>query len=398
MKSAEIREAFLRFFEEKGHTRVPSSSLIPANDPTLLFTNAGMNQFKDCFLGLEKRAYTRATTSQKCVRAGGKHNDLENVGYTARHHTFFEMLGNFSFGDYFKRDAITYAWEFLTSEKWLNLPKEKLWVTVYASDDEAYDIWTQEVGVPAERMVRIGDNKGAPYASDNFWAMGDTGPCGPCTEIFFDHGEHIWGGPPGSPEEDGDRYIEIWNNVFMQFNRTADGVLHPFLVAQPKQAPQEVNLAVEIPAGSFTKYEIKEDGLVHVDRFQSMPVAYPANYGSMPRTLAGDNDPLDALVLTREPLHPGVIVRFRPIGYLKMVDGGEHDEKIIGVPTDKVDPTYANIRDLADLPEIERQRIEAFFRVYKDLPAGRNPVQLNGWGNAAEARTLISEAMKRFEK
>ncbi|MCW3150128.1 alanine--tRNA ligase [Stutzerimonas stutzeri] len=227
MKSAEIREAFLRFFEEKGHTRVASSSLIPANDPTLLFTNAGMNQFKDCFLGLEKRAYTRATSSQKCVRAGGKHNDLENVGYTARHHTFFEMLGNFSFGDYFKRDAITYAWEFLTSPKWLNLPAEKLWVTVYASDDEAYDIWTKEVGVPAERMVRIGDNKGAPYASDNFWAMGDTGPCGPCTEIFFDHGEHIWGGPPGSPEEDGDRYIEIWNNVFMQFNRTADGVLHP---------------------------------------------------------------------------------------------------------------------------------------------------------------------------
>jgi alanyl-tRNA synthetase len=227
MKSAEIREAFLRFFEEKGHTRVASSSLIPANDPTLLFTNAGMNQFKDCFLGLEKRAYTRATTSQKCVRAGGKHNDLENVGYTARHHTFFEMLGNFSFGDYFKRDAITYAWEFLTSEKWLGLPKDKLWVTVYATDDEAYDIWTKEVGVPAERMVRIGDNKGAPYASDNFWAMGDTGPCGPCTEIFFDHGEHIWGGPPGSPEEDGDRYIEIWNNVFMQFNRTADGVMHP---------------------------------------------------------------------------------------------------------------------------------------------------------------------------
>ncbi|MDG9930031.1 MULTISPECIES: alanine--tRNA ligase [unclassified Pseudomonas] len=227
MKSAEIREAFLRFFEEKGHTRVASSSLIPANDPTLLFTNAGMNQFKDCFLGLEKRAYTRATTSQKCVRAGGKHNDLENVGYTARHHTFFEMLGNFSFGDYFKRDAIHYAWEFLTSDKWLNLPKEKLWVTVYATDDEAYDIWTNEVGVPAARMVRIGDNKGAPYASDNFWAMGDTGPCGPCTEIFFDHGEHIWGGPPGSPDEDGDRYIEIWNNVFMQFNRTADGVLHP---------------------------------------------------------------------------------------------------------------------------------------------------------------------------
>ncbi len=227
MKSAEIREAFLRFFEEKGHTRVASSSLIPANDPTLLFTNAGMNQFKDCFLGLEKRAYSRATSSQKCVRAGGKHNDLENVGYTARHHTFFEMLGNFSFGDYFKRDAISYAWEFLTSEKWLNLPKEKLWVTVYASDDEAFDIWTREIGIPAERMVRIGDNKGAPYASDNFWAMGDTGPCGPCSEIFYDHGADIWGGPPGSAEEDGDRYIEIWNNVFMQFNRTADGVLHP---------------------------------------------------------------------------------------------------------------------------------------------------------------------------
>ncbi|PZW44470.1 alanine--tRNA ligase [Pseudomonas sp. URMO17WK12:I2] len=227
MKSAEIREAFLSFFEEKGHTRVASSSLIPNNDPTLLFTNAGMNQFKDCFLGLEKRAYTRAATSQKCVRAGGKHNDLENVGYTARHHTFFEMLGNFSFGDYFKRDAIHFAWEFLTGEKWLKLPKEKLWVTVYATDDEAYDIWTKEVGVPAERMIRIGDNKGAPYASDNFWTMGDTGPCGPCTEIFFDHGEHIWGGPPGSPEEDGDRYIEIWNNVFMQFNRTADGMLHP---------------------------------------------------------------------------------------------------------------------------------------------------------------------------
>lgn len=227
MKSAEIREAFLGFFEEQGHTRVASSSLIPGNDPTLLFTNAGMNQFKDCFLGQEKRAYTRAVTSQKCVRAGGKHNDLENVGYTARHHTFFEMLGNFSFGDYFKRDAITYAWTFLTSEKWLNLPKEKLWVTVYATDDEAYDIWTKEIGVPAERMVRIGDNKGAPYASDNFWTMGDTGPCGPCSEIFFDHGPEIWGGPPGSPEEDGDRYIEIWNNVFMQFNRTADGVLHP---------------------------------------------------------------------------------------------------------------------------------------------------------------------------
>jgi len=225
MKSAEIREAFLRFFEEQGHTRVPSSSLVPNNDPTLLFTNAGMNQFKDCFLGQEKRAYTRATSSQKCVRAGGKNSDLENVGYTARHHTFFEMLGNFSFGDYFKKDAINFAWTFLTGV--LKLPKEKLWVTVYASDDEAYDIWTQDVGVPAERMIRIGDNKGAPYASDNFWTMGDTGPCGPCTEIFYDHGPDIWGGPPGSPDEDGDRYIEIWNNVFMQFNRTADGVLHP---------------------------------------------------------------------------------------------------------------------------------------------------------------------------
>ncbi|PRA24976.1 alanine--tRNA ligase [Pseudomonas poae] len=225
MKSAEIREAFLRFFEEQGHTRVASSSLIPGNDPTLLFTNAGMNQFKDCFLGQEKRAYTRATSSQKCVRAGGKNSDLENVGYTARHHTFFEMLGNFSFGDYFKKDAITFAWTFLTGV--LKLPKEKLWVTVYATDDEAYDIWTKEIGVPEARMIRIGDNKGAPYASDNFWTMGDTGPCGPCTEIFYDHGADIWGGPPGSPEEDGDRYIEIWNNVFMQFNRTADGVLHP---------------------------------------------------------------------------------------------------------------------------------------------------------------------------
>ncbi|ACE86343.1 alanine--tRNA ligase [Cellvibrio japonicus] len=227
MKSAEIRDAFLKYFESKGHTVVASSSLVPGNDPTLLFTNAGMNQFKDVFLGGETRSYTRAASSQRCVRAGGKHNDLENVGYTARHHTFFEMLGNFSFGDYFKRDAIAYAWEFLTSKAWLNIPAEKLWVTVYASDDEAYAIWHNEVGVPAERIIRIGDNKGAPYASDNFWAMGDTGPCGPCTEIFYDHGPDIWGGPPGSPEEDGDRYIEIWNNVFMQFNRTADGVLHP---------------------------------------------------------------------------------------------------------------------------------------------------------------------------
>ncbi len=275
MKSAEIREAFLRFFEEKGHTRVASSSLIPANDPTLLFTNAGMNQFKDCFLGLEKRGYTRATTSQKCVRAGGKHNDLENVGYTARHHTFFEMLGNFSFGDYFKRDAIHYAWEFLTSPTWLGLPKEKLMVTVYASDDEAFDIWNKEVGMPAEKIVRIGDNKGAPYASDNFWAMGDTGPCGPCTEIFFDHGEHIWGGPPGSPEEDGDRFIEIWNNVFMQFNRTADGVLHPLpapsvdtgmglerisAVMQKVHANYEIDLFQHLLSASATAIGCANDG------------------------------------------------------------------------------------------------------------------------------------------
>lgn len=226
MTTAEIREAFLRYFESQGHTRVASSSLVPANDPTLLFTNAGMNQFKDCFLGLEKRDYVRATTSQKCVRAGGKHNDLDNVGYTARHHTFFEMLGNFSFGDYFKRDAIRFAWDFLTGEEWLALPKDKLYATVYHSDDEAFDIWNKEIGLAADRIIRIGDNKGEKYASDNFWAMGDTGPCGPCSEIFFDHGDHIWGGLPGTPEEDGDRFIEIWNNVFMQFNRTADGVLH----------------------------------------------------------------------------------------------------------------------------------------------------------------------------
>ena len=225
--TAEIRQAFLDFFHSKGHQVVASSSLVPHNDPTLLFTNAGMNQFKDVFLGLDKRNYSRATTSQRCVRAGGKHNDLENVGYTARHHTFFEMLGNFSFGDYFKHDAIQFAWELLTSEKWFALPKERLWVTVYESDDEAYEIWEKEVGIPRERIIRIGDNKGAPYASDNFWQMGDTGPCGPCTEIFYDHGDHIWGGPPGSPEEDGDRYIEIWNIVFMQFNRQADGTMEP---------------------------------------------------------------------------------------------------------------------------------------------------------------------------
>ncbi|WP_227318201.1 alanine--tRNA ligase [Cedecea davisae] len=225
--TAEIRQAFLDFFQSKGHQVVASSSLVPNNDPTLLFTNAGMNQFKDVFLGLDKRNYSRATTSQRCVRAGGKHNDLENVGYTARHHTFFEMLGNFSFGDYFKHDAINFAWELLTGENWFNLPKDRLWVTVYETDDEAYEIWEKEVGVPRERIIRIGDNKGAAYASDNFWQMGDTGPCGPCTEIFFDHGDHIWGGPPGSPEEDGDRYIEIWNIVFMQFNRQVDGTMLP---------------------------------------------------------------------------------------------------------------------------------------------------------------------------
>ncbi|HEV8078264.1 MAG TPA: alanine--tRNA ligase, partial [Marinobacter sp.] len=223
MKTAELRQAFLEYFKQQGHAIVPSSSLVPTDDPTLLFTNAGMNQFKDLFLGREQRDYTRAASSQKCVRAGGKHNDLENVGYTARHHTFFEMLGNFSFGDYFKREAINFAWSFLTSEQWLNLPKAKLWITVYAEDDEAFDIWNQEIGVPAERIVRIGDDDGGRYSSDNFWQMGDTGPCGPCSEIFFDHGPDVAGGPPGSPDEDGDRYIEIWNVVFMQYNRTADG-------------------------------------------------------------------------------------------------------------------------------------------------------------------------------
>ena len=227
MKTSELRQKFLKFFESKGHTIVRSSSLVPHDDPTLLFTNAGMNQFKDVFLGFDKRPYNRATTAQKCVRAGGKHNDLENVGYTARHHTFFEMMGNFSFGDYFKRDAIHFAWEFLTSPEWLNIPKDKLLATVYAEDDEAYNIWLNEIGMPAERIVRIGDNKGAKYASDNFWQMGDTGPCGPCSEIFYDHGEEIWGGIPGSPEEDGDRWIEIWNCVFMQFNRDEQGNMNP---------------------------------------------------------------------------------------------------------------------------------------------------------------------------
>ncbi|MFZ5484433.1 MAG: alanine--tRNA ligase [Pseudomonadota bacterium] len=225
MNSSEIRQKFLDFFASKGHAVVASSSLVPHDDPTLLFTNAGMNQFKDVFLGFDKRPYTRAVTSQKCVRAGGKHNDLENVGYTARHHTFFEMLGNFSFGDYFKHDAIRYAWELLTEV--FQLPQDRLYVTVYAEDDEAFDIWTRDIGLPPDRVIRIGDNKGTRYASDNFWMMGDTGPCGPCTEIFYDHGPHIPGGLPGTPEEDGDRYIEIWNNVFMQFNRDEQGVMHP---------------------------------------------------------------------------------------------------------------------------------------------------------------------------
>ncbi|UAB70761.1 alanine--tRNA ligase [Vibrio sp. SCSIO 43132] len=254
MSTDEVRNAFLKFFESKGHQIVDSSSLVPHNDPTLLFTNAGMNQFKDCFLGLEKRAYTRATTAQRCVRAGGKHNDLENVGFTARHHTFFEMLGNFSFGDYFKEDAISFAWEFLTEV--LQLPKDRLLVTVYETDDEAFDIWNKKVGVPADRIVRIGDKEGGkPYESDNFWQMGDTGPCGPCTEIFYDHGDHIWGGRPGTPEEDGDRFIEIWNNVFMQFNRHADGTMEPL----PKPSV-DTGMGIErisaIMQGVHSNYEI----------------------------------------------------------------------------------------------------------------------------------------------
>lgn len=254
MSTDEVRRAFLSFFESKGHQIVESSSLVPDNDPTLLFTNAGMNQFKDCFLGLEKRAYTRAATAQRCVRAGGKHNDLENVGFTARHHTFFEMLGNFSFGDYFKEDAIKFAWEFLTDV--LKLPKDRLLVTVYQTDDEAFDIWNKQVGVPADRIVRIGDKPGGKaYESDNFWQMGDTGPCGPCTEIFYDHGDHIWGGRPGTPEEDGDRFIEIWNNVFMQFNRHADGTMEPL----PKPSV-DTGMGIErisaIMQGVHSNYEI----------------------------------------------------------------------------------------------------------------------------------------------
>ncbi len=277
MKATDIRQTFLKFFESKGHTIVASSPVVPGDDPTLLFTNAGMNQFKDVFLGFDKRSYTRATTSQKCIRAGGKHNDLDNVGYTARHHTFFEMLGNFSFGDYFKKDAIAYAWELLTEV--YKLPKEKLWVTVYAEDDEAYDIWNTQVGVPAERIVRIGDNKGARYASDNFWMMGDTGPCGPCTEIFYDHGPEVAGGPPGSPNEEGDRYIEIWNNVFMQFNRTEDGVMHKLpkpsvdtgmgleritAVLQHRHSNYEIDLFVNLLAAA--KRAVDAAGAVDADK------------------------------------------------------------------------------------------------------------------------------------
>lgn len=292
MTSAEIREAFLRYFETQGHTRVASSSLVPANDPTLLFTNAGMNQFKDCFLGLEKRNYVRATTSQKCVRAGGKHNDLDNVGYTARHHTFFEMLGNFSFGDYFKRDALKFAWEFLTSAQWLAIPQDKLYVTIYHTDDEAFEIWNKEIGVDAERIIRIGDNKGEKYASDNFWAMGDTGPCGPCSEIFYDHGDHIWGGLPGSPEEDGDRFIEIWNNVFMQFNRTADGVLHELpapsvdtgmglerisAVLQHVNSNYEIDLFQDLLKAAAEIVALDTSEIVAEAQANNIPIQYPAS-------------------------------------------------------------------------------------------------------------------------
>jgi alanyl-tRNA synthetase len=278
MKAAEIRQTFLAYFQSKGHTIVASSAVVPGDDPTLLFTNAGMNQFKDVFLGFDKRPYSRATTSQKCIRAGGKHNDLDNVGYTARHHTFFEMLGNFSFGDYFKHDAIQYAWGLLTGE--FKLPKEKLWVTVYQEDDEAYEIWNKVVGVPAERIVRIGDNKGGRYLSDNFWMMGDTGPCGPCTEIFYDHGPEIAGGPPGSPDEDGDRYIEIWNNVFMQYNRTEDGVMHPLpkpsvdtgmgleriaTVLQGKHSNYEIDLFQNLLAAARTAVAAASPGIEGFD-------------------------------------------------------------------------------------------------------------------------------------
>lgn len=274
LTSGQLRQAFINYFAEKGHTPVASSSLVPHNDPTLLFTNAGMNQFKDVFLGLDKRDYKRAVTSQKCVRAGGKHNDLDNVGYTARHHTFFEMLGNFSFGDYFKEQAIPFCWEFLTSEKWLGLPKDKLYVTVYHTDDEAFDIWHKVVGLPAERIIRIGDNKGGPYQSDNFWAMGDTGPCGPCTEVFYDHGEHIWGGLPGTPEEDGDRYVEIWNNVFMQFNRQKDGTLEK-LPAPSVDTGMGLERISAIMQGVHSNYEI--DIFVHLMQHAAQIIGMPAD-------------------------------------------------------------------------------------------------------------------------
>ena len=260
-RSADIRQAFIDFFISKQHTPVASSSLIPYNDPTLLFTNAGMNQFKETFLGMEPRDYTRAVSSQKCVRAGGKHNDLDNVGYTARHHTFFEMLGNFSFGDYFKQAGIAYIWEFLTSDEWLAIEKDRLYVTIYATDDEAFDIWHKDIGIPSERIIRIGDNKGAPYASDNFWTMGDTGPCGPCTEVFYDHGADIEGGLPGTPEEDGDRYIEIWNCVFMQFNRQKDGTMLP-LPAPSVDTGMGLERISAIMQGVHGNYEI--DLFVHL--------------------------------------------------------------------------------------------------------------------------------------
>ena len=275
MQLHEVRQAFIDFFVSKNHTHVASSSLIPHNDPTLLFTNAGMNQFKDTFLGVEKRDYSRAVTSQKCVRAGGKHNDLDNVGYTARHHTFFEMMGNFSFGDYFKKDAINFAWEFLTADNWLSLPKDRLYVTVYHTDDEAYDIWHKDIGLEASRIIRIGDNKGELYASDNFWTMGDTGPCGPCTEIFYDYGEQIAGGLPGTPEEDGDRYVEVWNCVFMQFNRQKDGSLLPL----PKPSV-DTGMGLErissIMQGKFGNYEV--DLFIHLMDKAAQIIGVPSTY------------------------------------------------------------------------------------------------------------------------
>ena len=305
MKASDIRSTFLKFFESKGHQAVASSPVVPGDDPTLLFTNAGMNQFKDVFLGFDKRPYTRAATAQKCIRAGGKHNDLENVGYTARHHTFFEMLGNFSFGDYFKHDAISFAWELLTEH--FKLPKDKLWATVYAEDDEAYDIWLKVIGLPAERIVRIGDNKGGRYMSDNFWMMGDTGPCGPCSEIFYDHGPEVAGGPPGSPEQDGDRYIEIWNNVFMQFNRTEDGVMHPL----PKPSV-DTGMGLERLAAVLQHVH----STYEIDMFVRLLVAARRQHGdeAVPRLATTlfdaawghDRDMADARVLARCALDAGL--------------------------------------------------------------------------------------------